>query len=288
MAAARRLRARGWLRDVARSLRATPTFAFYELVMLLLAGIVAVITFKPQWLGLEGFGHFGDPEHRIHDLTYGFTYTTAVVGVLAQLRRPERNVAGMVMAVVPWAGFGLAAVLSEEAFVFRSTERITVAYVVVIAALLHPAGRRFFGSFRASRLNRVMLALAVVAAVPLLAFASTNLRLQRTVPDVHAALGHYGFMAAFAYTVIGVALLASLRPDGGRLTAWVAGLLPALAGIASLAYGEVSSSLEVGWALAAIAWGAAFVAAAEATGLPRPGGHGNGPRRRQPAEVTFE
>ncbi|MGH7429622.1 MAG: hypothetical protein ACREJ4_14880, partial [Candidatus Methylomirabilaceae bacterium] len=103
----------------------------------------------------------------------------------------------------------------------------------------------------------------IIAAVPLLAFASTNIGLQRTVTNDHAALGHYGFMAAFSFTVIGVGLLASLRPDGWRLTAWVAGLLPALLGLASLVFPDLDSSLGLVWALAAMAWGVAFVAAAE-------------------------
>src|SRR5262245_2468095 len=84
-------------------------------------------------------------------------------------------------------------------------------------------------------------------------------------------MGHYGFMAGFCFTVVGVGLLASLRPDGWRLAAWVAGLLPALLGLASLAYPDNSSSLGPARALGAISWGAAFVAAAERTrnvGLP--------------------
>jgi hypothetical protein len=265
MAAIRKLSMTTLPRDVLRSLRASPVFAFYELVVLVVAGIIAVITFKPEWLGLEGFGHFGDPEHRVHDFTYGFIFTTAIVGILTQLRRPAKNVAGMVMALIPWSAFGLAALLSGDDFVFRSTERITVAYVVVIVALLHPAGRNFFRSFRVLRINWVMLALVGIAAVPLSAYASTNIRLQDTVQDLHAGLGHYGFMAAFSFTVIGVGVLASLRPEGWRLTAWVAGLLPVLLGVTSVAYRDESSSFEVGWALAAIAWGAVFVAAAELT-----------------------
>jgi hypothetical protein len=108
-----------------------------------------------------------------------------------------------------------------------------------------------------------MLVLVVIAAVPLVGFASSNLALQGTVRDDHAVMGHYGFMAAFGYTVIGAGLLASLRPDGWRLTAWVAGLLPALLGLASLVLPGVSSSLSLVWALAAMAWGVTFVAVAE-------------------------
>ncbi len=110
-----------------------------------------------------------------------------------------------------------------------------------------------------------MLALVGIAAVPLLAFAATDIALQGAITDEHSALGHYGFMAALSFTVIGVGLLASLRPVGWRLTAWVAGLLPAFLGLASVIYPDNSSSLGLVWAVAAIAWGALFVAAAEVT-----------------------
>jgi hypothetical protein len=244
------------------SLRASPIFAFYVLVTLGVAGVVGLITFNFIDMGMT---HFGVPQHRVHDLTFGFVFTTGVVGILAQLRRPSKNVAGMLMALIPWVGLLLAAVLSTDVpRVMLFNPSPAVAAVTVIAVLLHPTGREFFRSFSVSRVNWVMLALVIIVAVPLLAFASTNIGLQGTVTDDHAGMGHYGFMAAFSFTVIGVGLLASVRPDGWRLTAWVAGLLPALLGLASLLY-PVSSSLSLPWALAAIAWGAGFVAAAERT-----------------------
>jgi hypothetical protein len=252
-------------REIRQSLRTAPIFAAYLLATLGIAGVIAgmtlVMTLRP---GSMGMAHFSEPHHRVHDLTYGFIFTTAVVGILAQLRRPSKNVAGMVMALIPWVGLLLAAVLAADVGVVRSAERILAAAGTVLVALLHPAGRAFFRSFRGWRVNRVLLALAVIAAVPLLVFASTNIGLQRTVTDDHAAMGHYGFMAAFSFTVVGVALLASLRPDGWRLTAWVAGLLPALLGLASLAY-PVSSSLSPPWALAAVAWGVGFIVVAART-----------------------
>jgi hypothetical protein len=214
--------------------------------------------------GFMGMAHFSGTDHRIHDLTYALLFTTAVVGILAQLRRPSKNVAGMLMALIPWVALLLAAVLSTSAGVVLSAERLLVAVGTVTVALLHPAERYFFRSFAVARINWVLLTLVGIAAVPLIAFAATNIDLQRTVSDEHAGMGHYGFMAAFSFTVIGVGLVASLRPDGWRLTAWVAGLLPALLGLASVLY-PVTSSLSLPWPLAAIAWGAAFVAAAELT-----------------------
>ncbi|MCQ3973427.1 MAG: hypothetical protein DPW09_08290 [Anaerolineae bacterium] len=239
-------------------------FLLVALVTLGVAGLIGLMTFlmilQP---GFMGMAHFSGVHHRVHDFTFGFLFSTGVVGILAQLRQPSKNVAGQLMALIPWVGLLLAAVLSADARVILSSESVSVAALTVITALLHPAGRDFFRSFRLSRVNWVMLALVIIAAGPLLPFISTNIGLQRTATDDHAALRHYGFMAAFGFTVIGVGLLASLRPEGWRLPAWVAGLLPILLGLTSLVYPDVSSSLGPVWAFAAIAWGVMFVVTAE-------------------------
>src|SRR5919106_1026598 len=272
MTAIKRLEMQPLLRETQRSLRASPVFALYALIALGLAAFIGLMFGQMAWQ-LDVFlpGQFGQmahgatESHRVHDFTYGLLVTTGVVGVLAQLRRPKKNVAGMVMALIPFAGLLLTGVLSADAVdvVVRRNPLYLVAAVAGIAALLHPAGRGFFRSFSVSRVNWIMLALVGIAAGPLLAFASTNIRLQGSVPDDHANLGHYGFMAAFSFTVIGVGVLASLRPDGWRLTAWVTGLLPALLALVSLVYQDASSSLDRAWAFAAIAWGAIFLVAAE-------------------------
>jgi hypothetical protein len=130
-----------------------------------------------------------------------------------------------------------------------------------------------------------MLGLVIIAALPLLISASTNIELQASITDDHAAGGHYGFMAAFGFSVIGIGLLASLRPDGWRLTAWVGGLLAALLGLTSLVYPDITSSLPTMWAIAALAWGGAFITAAEYSKGPREPGAAqltNGARQTAP------
>ena len=257
------------LREVGQSSRASPLFSVAVLLTLGLTGIIGLMLLLMQLQpGFLGMAHGTDPSHRTHELTFGFLFLVAVVGLLAQLRRPSRNVAGMSMALVPWVALLLAGVLAGDVFrVMVINPSIRVGIAVVIAALLHPAGRDYFRSFRVSRVNWLMLAMVVIAAVPLLVIASTNIRLQATVPDSHAALGHYGFMAAFAFTVIGVGLLASLRPVGWRLPEWVAGLLPVLLAVTSLVYPDNSSSLGLAWAVAALAWSIGFIAVAELTGF---------------------
>ena len=254
----------------APTLRASPVFALAVLVALGLAGLYGgMIVMMQVQPGFMGMAHFAEVSHRIHDLTFGFVFLPTVVGMLAQLRRPARNIAGMAMALVPWIGLLLAAVLSGDPVrVLLFNPSPPVIAMTVIAALLHPAGRAFFRSFTVARINWLMLALVAVAAGPLLAFAFANVGLQGALggtANEHAGMGHYGFMAAFGFAAVGVGLLASLRPEGWWLPAWVAGLLPALLGLASLIYPGVDSSLDPFWGLAAIAWGIAFVAAAELT-----------------------
>jgi hypothetical protein len=278
----------GSLRELKRSLRASPGFSLAVLITLGLAGLIGLMTLLMIALGgFLGMAHFTEPHHRIHDLTYGFLFTTAVVGLLSQLRRPSRNVAGVLMALVPWIALLLAAILSTDSGVILSAERILVAAGTVVAALLHPNRRDLFRSLGVSRLNWVMLGLVIAAAVPLLAYAATNLGLQGGVTNEHAVMGHYGFMAAFAFNVVGVGLLASLRPDGWRVAAWVAGILPAFLGLASLVYPELDSSLEGSWAWLAIAWGLGFVAvstltsSAEGRASPAEEGAGRLPEREE-------
>ncbi|MGH8775442.1 MAG: hypothetical protein ACRDWI_09805 [Jiangellaceae bacterium] len=245
------------LSDVVRTVRAWPIFGFYIAATLVVATIIGLITVNVIDLGMQ---HFGEASHRTHDVAYGALFTTLVLGVLVQLRRPEHNVAGMVMALVPSASLLLAAVLVDDIDrVFEFNPLRYAAAVAAVTALLHPSGRAFFRSFQLSAISWPMVALVGVAAVPLLGFVSTNVRLQRDAMDMHVFMGHYGFMAALAYTIIGVGLLASLRPVGWRLTAWVAAGLAAVLGGTSLLYPDAASSLATGWALAAIAWAAAFV-----------------------------
>lgn len=247
------------------TLRTSPVFALLVLATLGLFGLLGVVLVQGEVVGSHS--HFREHHHRVHDLTFAFLFGTAAVGMAAQLFGPLKNVAGQLMALIPWLGLALVFPLTEywsaHASPFVMIATALFGALTLNAAIFHPAGRDLFGSFSVARAHRVMLALVAVAAAPLLAFAASNVALQRGAADDHVDLGHYGFMAAFSFTVIGVGILASLRPDGWRLTAWVGGLLPTLLGIASFVFPDVASSLSVGWALAAIAWGIAFVATAE-------------------------
>lgn len=249
--------------------RGSPVFSLVVWVALGLYVLIGVVLLQPDLIGgVLGHDvgghisqHFRLPHHRVHDLTFSFLVGTAVVGMLAQLRAPSQNVAGQLMAMIPWIALGLCFALAMTWPPFAPAP--ILGALTLVATVLHPTGRAFFRSFRVARVNRTMLALVIVVAVPLLAFAFSNIRLQRSTTNDHAELGHYGFMAAFGFTVVGVGLLASLRPDGWRLTAWVAGVLAALLGLASVILPDLDSSLGLAWSIAAIVWGVTFIAASE-------------------------
>lgn len=261
------------LNEVLHTLRSAPWFALGLLIALVAAGFNGLMVMF-MVLGLQAFlpgpfaqmTHFTELHHRIHDLTFAFLFLPPIAGVLAQLRRPARNVAAMWMALVPSTALVLTLLLT---LAIGSNVRalqppwLTVAAGVLMATALHPAGGNLLRAFRAPRVSWPLLALTVAAAVPLALLAAANVGLQSSAGDEHAAAGHYGFMAAFAFTVVAIGMLAALRPVGWRLPAWIAGLMSVLLGGASLIYPDASSSLAPLWALAAIGWGAGYLVSAE-------------------------
>src|SRR5262249_32265882 len=98
--------------EPAHALRASPVFALAVLVTLGLAGLNGLMVLLMQLQpGFMGMAHFSQEYHRVHDLTFSFVFLPAIVGMLAQLRRPSENVAGQAMAVNPGAALVLVVVV---------------------------------------------------------------------------------------------------------------------------------------------------------------------------------
>jgi hypothetical protein len=220
-------------------------------------GMVVLMNVRPGFIGMT---HFTEEHHRIHDLTFAMLNGTVVVGMLAQLRAPVRNIAGQLLALIPFAALLLAVALTNPWVL--SPPWLILGASTVLATMFHPAGDPV-RSFGLASVDRAMLLLVAVATGPLLAFAWTNILLQRAGPGDHALLGHYGYMAALSFTVIGAGLLASARPDGWRLAGWVAGMLPIALAVVSLVYPDVDGRIAPLWAGAAIAWGVLYIGVVE-------------------------
>lgn len=215
--------------------------------------------------------------HRIHEFAFAMLIWPAVVGLVAQLGSPRKHVAGQLMALIPWAALLVAFALTDHWAAFPMIA--TFGAVTLLAALVHPAGRDLVGSFTGPRVSRLLLALVLVAAAPLVAFSATQVGLQTgaieqgghehgeagghaEVHEEHVEYGHFAMMAAFGFVVIGLGLLASLRPTGWWLPAGFVGLMAAFYGLASVAFPETASSAGTTWGVAAVGWGVVFVAAA--------------------------
>lgn len=217
--------------------------------------------------------------HRLHEVALSLMAWPILFGLLAQLRSPERHVTGMLMAV-------FAFVAALIAIAVTGFWRLVIILAVlgvptVIAALLHPAGRGLIASFDTDRVNRVLLALTLVAAVPLLPYAAHQTGLQtgaiepaehaqsggehEKIHEQHIEGGHFTRMVWLSLAIVFTGLLASFRQSGWWLGAWVVGLMAVVFGLSGVLAPEAASNPGLLWDLAAIAWGVGFIAAAELT-----------------------
>lgn len=233
-----------------------------------------------SWIGGVGAlpPEFLEIGHRLHEFAFALVFWPLVIGLLVQFRSPRRHVAGMLMALVSLVALLLAFAVTnywDPAMIL-----VFLGVPTVLATLLHPAGRDLLSGISVDRVNRVTLALLVIAAVPLVAFAATQVGLQtgaieqahdhagghaEEVHEQHVEFGHFAFTAALIFAIIGAGLLAALQLPGWWVAAWLAGAMSVVYGLASVAAPEAASNPGLLWAVAMIVWGVAFVAAAELT-----------------------
>lgn len=211
--------------------------------------------------------------HRLHNLAISLMTWPFLVGMVAQLRSPTRHVTGMLMAVSVWlVGFVAIGLTGVVPLLLIA---VIMGVPTVVAALLHPAGRELLRSFDASRVNRALLVLVVLAAVPLMAYAAHETGLQTGAIEVadhahaggehaeiheeHVGGGHYARMVWLAFAIIATGLLSSLRQPGWRLGAWTVSLMTIVFGVSGLLAPEAASNPGLLWNLLAIVWGVSFV-----------------------------
>lgn len=194
--------------------------------------------------------------HLIHDVAFAAMLLVAFLGVLIQLYRPDRRVAAAVGSLVVVALVIASTLLTEEFFA-----PVLVVLALVAVVVLHPAGA--IRSFRGVSLDRRVLALVGLAAIPAVVYAVGQVGLQTGVNDEHAMFGHYAGMAAYVIVVLALGLLGAATVGGSRFTLWAAGLLGAYLGVLSLVFtSEVSAATPV-WAGLSVLWGVAVVATGE-------------------------
>lgn len=229
---------------------------------LLLAAVVTVM-FLPNLLMLLGLGWTASVGaelgiHRLHGMGVASVIAVFLLGLFAQAYRPTDRVASM------WGAFLTILVISIGTVgygVGRPEEVLTFLILAGIALIAHPAGRGLLR--RGDSFSPAMLALVVIAAVPLVAFMVNQFGLSANTLDSHASEGHYVAMAGLAFTPIAYGAFAAVGFAGWRLAAWLAAIPMAYYGLMSVSFTAQAGSTGIMWGMAAIVWALAFVAVAE-------------------------
>lgn len=234
--------------------------AFY--LSLLLAGAMTVL-FLPELLAtlVTGWTTEGGAElgiHRLHVMGIATVVSVFLLGLFAQAYQPKTRIAAM------WGAFIIILVVSAGTVWFsvgRPEEVLPFLLVTSIALVAHPAGRNILR--RGDSYSPALVALVAVAAIPLLAFAITQLSLSSSTIDPHALDGHYVMMVGLLIAPLAYGSFAALRFDGWRLASWLAALPMAYYGLMSLSFPVQAGSTGAMWGTAAVLWAIAFVIAAE-------------------------
>lgn len=235
-------------------------FSLFLLAMFNLVFLLIVVSWLPDatYLAIISDLEAADLVHRVHDSTLPVLAWSILIGTVVQLRRPEDRVAPLLMILLVPVIF-IFIELATGTFTIASNAPLLVP--LVLLALLHPRAR---GVVRIPRLNGLMAALSAAAAAVWIPFAYNQAQLQMLAApgDAHAEMQHWSRMAVFALLLILWALIGASDYRGWRLTAWVAGLGSIWYGLQSLLF-PVASAAALPWALAAVAWGVAYIFVAE-------------------------
>jgi hypothetical protein len=200
--------------------------------------------------------------HQIHFLHWGAFMVVLTAVPLATLAfRP--TVAAAQQATIVIVSFLVAAGAAR----MFAPDLILFPVLIGLLLFLHPHRDGLLQ--RGEGFSTSLGLLAAGVTLPSLWYAWSEIQVHLAAPlsDPHRGPpeAHYVTGAALALAITGVAWLASLRTTGWRLPAWCAGLAMAMTGAVSIWLPGWVSSFDRLWGAAALAWGIAFIAVAEAT-----------------------
>lgn len=242
------------------------TVAFYAVVLIGIAIPVAIFQIAlalPVLFPVIGQiepSMAGNP-HLLHDVAFFGLIWAGLIGMIAQLSKSARRVAGLQQTLVVLAAFVVGIVLmglTVDVGLYADLPFFAIIFgPAVVAALLHPAGRKLLRTRTDGMFSPVLAGLVVVAAIPLVAYMAEQFALQGS-SDMHAAVNHYAGMVVYSVVVVALALLSSLKPMGWRIPLFTAAGMALLLGLASVVLPEMASSVGTMWGGAAIAWAVLF------------------------------
>jgi hypothetical protein len=195
--------------------------------------------------------------HRVHVLgsLWGFGLTGAVLLAIAVTPSNVNAFQAGLVASVGLVVVGLVAGDLVTGFLFAGL------VISVILYALHPHRREAL-SF-SGRPSMLLIGLGVIALVPAGAYALTMAELQGGPPtDPHVEMHHWSGMAAAALSIVLVGVVAGLRTEGWRLTAWLTAGAGILFGLTSAIYPDDPGTVASPWSWLSIAWSLVFAIAA--------------------------
>lgn len=181
------------------------------------------------------------------------------VGVASQLRHPERRIAGLAQAALVIPSLAVGSLLARDA---QNVEQLVILFpALALLWALHPARAEFLRP--PSRISPRLLAIALPAAIPLIAYAVAmgTAAQELTGPPHHVQ--RLSIMAALAVGIALTALLAALRTPGWRIPSWSAATALLVFGVVSVMFPLHPASLGSEWGVLAIVGGLVFAAVAE-------------------------
>lgn len=196
----------------------------------------------------------------VTDLGYGALIGVILtVGLLTQVRAPERKIAGLQQAalVIPALAVGSA---------FAADSQNLIPAAILIPALgillaLHPARSEFLPT--GARVSRPLLALAVFGALLLTPYAWSMGAQARDLAGPPHHVQRLSTMAALAVAIVLVGLLAAFRTRGWTIPARSAGAAVTVFGLASAGYPGHPGAEGRAWGTLAVAGGVLFIGVAE-------------------------
>ena len=213
---------------------------------------------------IDGFtGYVDQQRNQILDVGWGAVFGVILpLGLLSQLRRPERRIAGVQQTSVVALALALAGVAGQSWRYLVLAAGVAGVSAVLLA--LHPARRAFLAR---GQPGPMMLGLAAVAAGPAFVYAWRMASAQRRdLPPADAVsngLHHWTVMAALAVLVLLLVLLAALGTSGWRVPALSASISAGAWAISCLlAPVGAAGSEGHAWAWTVLAWAAVTFATA--------------------------
>lgn len=199
--------------------------------------------------------------HQIHDMVgSAIVWLAFVAPLVLLLYHPKERVNTVLVPIMVTGPIAVLGYLSSSPLVMAYSIVSVLALLVVV---LHPAGRTLVEFDRVDYVDRRLVGLFVIGAIPLLVYAGSEVLMQLGPVDEHGVFVHYGAMAIAGFLVVFMGAMAVFRQRDRRFATWFAGLMAAYIGLASIAYPTNPSSVGlVGGALLFL-WAVAFVAGVE-------------------------